>query len=301
MALYTGVPVPVHLATTFISASTANIPLELGVVDAIITANATWTLPPINQSIGSLVAGAELVIHNNTAFIITLLAAGSDQIDGASSVTIAGASSCTLFNDNVSWKLISNTQTQPAPINGTFTVGTDFPTIQATFNYLQGKVIGNVLVVIPAPTSGITTYTETVLINGITSAPSQGYALTRAKYPLQNPNNLNPNNTGLSLRGDDRYIDLNLPRAIVLNGYNPTTYQQYVIFLYHVVVLPIHSDVAFNADGQSVLLFWQRNPDLWTISLINGTGLGYTLAKNVSFATGLAALPVEYKKQITLY
>ena len=113
------------------------------------------------------------------------------------------------------------------PVNGTFTVGIDFPTIQATFDFLKGKVVDDVLIIVPSPSSGIRTYDELIDTRGIISVPSQGEVLPPANYPLVNFSDLTLLQRGLGIRGDPRYFAgltyINTAQLNYFMDYNYTT------------------------------------------------------------------------------
>lgn len=116
------------------------------------------------------------------------------------------------------------------PVNGTFSPGTaQFPTIQSIFDFLQGKAIGNVLIDLLAPISGVKIYDELLNIKNITSSPSQGFAMPQSQYPLVSFSELSLQNPGLSVRGDPRYIaGMAYIGGAQLNYFNDSTVAGYV-------------------------------------------------------------------------
>lgn len=78
----TGVAKPFHFPYTTITATTGALPTTLGLIDAQVTADATYTLPPLQDAIGQMLPGSLLSIRNMTAFSVTVTSIGDDTVDG---------------------------------------------------------------------------------------------------------------------------------------------------------------------------------------------------------------------------
>lgn len=190
MSLVTGLPTPVHLPYELVTSNTFNIPSFLGVIDARPTANATWTLPALQSIMTFMARGSFLVVKNESNFNITVLTTGSDTIDGASQTVIPAGSILTLATSNTTdWKIISNGSSGGGVLNGTFTVGIDFATIQDALDFFAGKQLGEVTLIVPAGT-----YPENLDLSGISSAIR--FSHLQATQETK----------GLLIRGDSRRI-----------------------------------------------------------------------------------------------
>lgn len=129
MSVVSGRPKPLLVPYLAVSSNVYTVGVDLGIIKASPTANATWTLPALS----SLQKGAFLWIDNQTGFTITLSPSGTDTINGAVSYVISSGSFGTLYTGsqwNASAYIVPPSGTSTNTNNGTqslasLTSGTD--------------------------------------------------------------------------------------------------------------------------------------------------------------------------------
>ena len=95
-----------------------------------------------------------------------------------------------------------------------------YPTIQSAFDSLTGKAVNSATIIIPAPTSGVTVYTETLSVQNINSVVSEFVTMPPSIYPMQNKTNAVVVQ-GLNLIGDTRYVSgMVYATGVQLNYFN---------------------------------------------------------------------------------
>lgn len=164
----------------------------------------------------------EEIVTNLT--VNTLKVTGPATFTGGVTIdTLAVTGDSTLNNLTVNGKI--------TPVNRTITVGVDpgFSTIQSAFDFLKGKPVDDVLIILPSPSSGFTVYDEVLSYSEVLSNASQGEVMPLANYPVANLASVNLRSPGAGIRGDPRYASgMVYTTGAQLNYFNDSTAAGYI-------------------------------------------------------------------------